>query len=110
PQRQRVLDEKVHRQAPLGRLGLGPPDYLFQEVDAGHPAAPGGEEQGVFARTTAGVEDAARDLVGDRNERPLRPANVPGRLPGVEVLEGGTVYRAAYGGGHEAPSCSVRGC
>src|SRR5262249_20398251 len=77
-QRCRILDQELYRQAPLGRLDPGPPDRLVQEVDAGDPVAPGGEEQGGVARAAAGVEDRAGDPISDRDERPLWFADVPG--------------------------------
>jgi hypothetical protein len=58
--------------------------------------APGGEEQGVFARAAAGVEDRAGDPVGDGGERPLRLADVPGRLSLVEGLKGGPINRIVH--------------
>ena len=93
-------------EAALGGLVLGPPDRLFHKVDTDDPVAPGGEEQGVFARAAAGVQDRAGHPVGDRGEPPLRLADVPGGRPGVEVLKGGTVYRVAryqvaLGHGHD---------
>ena len=48
----------------------------------------------------AGVEDRAGDLVGHVEERLLRPADVPGRLAGVDVLEGVAV---GYGGHGRSP-------
>src|SRR5262249_23262847 len=83
----RVLDQELHRQAPLDCLGPSPPDRLFHEVDAGNPEAPGGEEQGVFARAAAGVKERAGNPIGDRGEPRLRPTDVPGRRPGVEFLK-----------------------
>jgi hypothetical protein len=44
-QRQRVLDQELPRQTPLGRLGPSPPNRLVQKVDAGDPVATSGEEQ-----------------------------------------------------------------
>src|SRR5262249_52016151 len=53
-------------------------------------------EQGVPYRAAARVEDRARDPVGHGDERPLRLADVPGRLPSVEVLKAGTVDRVNW--------------
>ena len=96
-QRQRVLDQELYRQAPLGRFDLGSLDRLVQEVDAGDAVAPGGEEQGGVARAAAGVEDRAGDPIGCGDERPLRLADVSGRLPGIGVLKGGTVWHITHG-------------
>ena len=85
-QRRRVFDQELHRQAPLGRLARARRS-LLHEVDPGDPVAPAGEEQSVFASSAAGIENWAVDPVGDRSERPLRLADVPGCLSVIEVLE-----------------------
>src|SRR5437763_165046 len=90
------------RSASRGRdpcaFSVGPPNRLVQEVDASDPMAPRGEEQGGVTRAAAGVEDRIGDLVGDRDERLLRLADVPRRLPGVKVLKGRTVGHITHEG------------
>ena len=49
--------------------------------------APCGEEQGVFAGATAGIENRADDLVGGSLERRLGLADVPGRAAGVRAAK-----------------------
>jgi hypothetical protein len=88
---QSIHDQEGGRQAPLGRLAPRSGDRLFEEVDARDLVAPAGEEEGVLVGATARIEDEAGDLVGHVEERLLRPAGVPGRLPGVGALEGGPV-------------------
>jgi hypothetical protein len=57
------------------------------QVDAGDFAATQSEENGRIPGAASGIEDSAADLVGHVHKRPLRPADVPGRLAGVEALE-----------------------
>ena len=49
--------------------------------------APCGEEQGVFAGATAGIENRADDLIGGSLERGLGLADVPGRAAGVRAAK-----------------------
>src|SRR6266545_1112918 len=93
---QGVHHEEGGRQPPLGRLAPGPGDRLFEEVDARDLVAPTGEEEGVVAGAAPGVEDGAGDPVGHVEERPLRPADVPRRLPGVGRFKGVPVGHAAH--------------
>src|SRR5690606_29489602 len=79
-------------------LGLPPGllDGSFEEVEAQHGMAPLGEEQGVLAGPAAGVQYVARHPIGNLDERPLWPADVPGGLAGVQRLEGLTARDVAH--------------
>ena len=104
-QRQGVHDQKRGRHAPLGCLPLRPLDRLVEEVDARDLAASAGEEEGVVAGAATGVEDGAGDPVGHVDERLLRPADVPGRLAGVERLEGAAV--GDHGGSPDGQAVAI---
>src|SRR5262249_40431328 len=83
-----ILDQEGHRQVPAFGFLLGSVDRLFHEIDARYLAAPAGEEDGVIAGATAGIQHQTADLVGDGQKRRLWSADVPRGPAFVHRLEG----------------------
>jgi AbrB family looped-hinge helix DNA binding protein len=77
-----VSDLEVYGDASVGGLGPGRLDGERRDIDARHVGAVRGGEQRLLAGPAAGVEEPAgqQALLGEADERRLRPPDVPRRF------------------------------
>jgi len=94
------VDEKLCRQAAGGGFGARLIDRGFDKIDAGHLMTARGKEQRGVTGAAPGIEQWALDPIGNRNEGPLRLADLPWGDAGIGLAES---FMRRWFIGHEHP-------